>query len=306
MRILITGAAGFIGRAVTRELGLAGHELTLITHRRKPPADVPTRCGDIRDADFVGEAVQASRPEGICHLAALTGVRDSECRVMDFFDVNVGGMINLLSAVRSVERQPTFVFASSRAVYTPGDGRAISEDSGTEPESPYGLSKLIGERLLTFSGLPAWTLRCFNVSGGVDGIVDPDTNRLIPRLLAAARGELPPPTIQSPDAALDYSHVVDVARAFRLAVEAAPQPGEHRIVNVGSGVATSIRDILQGLGDALGRPVPAVVQPSVRSAGPDDVTVADISAIRDLLKWQPDYSLTDILTDAVTNEEGRA
>jgi UDP-glucose 4-epimerase len=315
VRILVTGAAGFVGRAVACVLARAGHELTLTTHQRKLPASFSPHevvRGDLRDAGFLPEVLRAGRYNRICHLAALTRVRDSESNVADYFDVNVGGTLNLLAAIQSLpsERPPMVVFASTRAVYdTDIGGARIREDFGTTMSNPYGLSKLLAERLLSLqcatSGLSAWSLRCFNISGGLPGIVDRDTSRLIPRLIAAARGEVQAPVIHSPDAVIDYSHVADAANAFRLAIESEPSPGVHQIVNVGSGVGTSPADVIRGLERVLRCEVP-VVLPSSGAQATSDGPVADICAIRDRLGWSPSRGIAEILADAALNQEGPA
>jgi UDP-glucose 4-epimerase len=317
VRILITGAAGFVGRAVARTLAEAGHELTLAIHQRNLPRSFSSHevvRGDLRDPKFSLEVLTTGTYDRVCHLAALTGVRDSVNNEADYFGVNVGGILNLLTAIQSIpsERPPMIVFASTRAVYDTDTGNTtIREKSRTTMSNPYGLSKLFAERLLslycTVSGLSAWSLRCFNISGGLPGIVDPDTSRLIPRIVAAARGEIPPPTIQALGAIIDYSHVADVAHAFRLAIESEPDPGVHQIVNVGSGVGTSVAEVIRGLERALRCEVPVILRkPEIEAVG--DGPVADVSAIRDRLGWKSTRSFAEIVADAAHNrdEEGHA
>ncbi|GIF20237.1 UDP-glucose 4-epimerase [Actinoplanes tereljensis] len=312
MRILITGAAGFLGRAVARQLGEAGHVLTLATHQRAMPPSFSTHDafrGDIQDADLLADVLATERHDAVCHLAALTGVRDSENQAAGYFDVNLGGTISLLTAIQRLpaeQRPATVVLASTRAVYDADlPDSPVREDAATTRSNPYGLSKLLAERALSLhcaaSGLSAWSLRCFNISGGLPGIVDPDTSRLIPRLLAAARGEMPPPPILAPNYAIDFSHVADVADAFRLALESEPQPGKHHSINIGSGVGTPIADVVGGLGKALGRDIPVI--------RPDDADqdssgfVAEISTATKLLGWRPARGIAEILADATLAQE---
>lgn len=309
MRILITGAAGFLGRAVTRVLSEAGHELTLVTHRRRMPPSFSSHdeaIGDVRDSAFLRNILGSARHDAVCHLAALTGVRESEGQAADYFDVNVGGTVSLLAAMQSLpheQRPATAVLASTRAVYqTPMNDESIREDAATTGSNPYGLSKLLSERVLSLhcvaSGVSAWSLRCFNISGGMPGIVDPDTSRLIPQLLAAARGEVPPPVIAAPHYSIDYVHVADAADAFRRALCSAAHPGENRSINIGSGVGTPIVDIIHGLGKVLGRDIP-VVLPEEGAAGVGGGTVAEIAAAREILGWRPLRGIDDIVADAI-------
>jgi UDP-glucose 4-epimerase len=308
VRILITGAGGFVGRAVTRELAGGGHELTLMLHEQPEPAGFDVHRvvrGDVRETAVLQEIMQSAKVERVCHLAGLTGVRHSVTQPGVYFDINVGGVVGLLTAVQALppEERPGLVFASSRLVYSARGAIGTPETAETNPSTPYGVSKVLSERIVSLhcaaAGLSAWSLRCFNISGGVAGITDPDLDRLIPRLLAAVRGEVPPPTIESPESIRDYCHVADVARAFRLALESVPVAGEHRVVNVGSGTGVTMYDVLDGLERALGRTVPAVVKPG--PAG-NDASVADISAVHEMLGWRPAHGLAEILADAALHQ----
>ena len=304
---MITGATGFLGRALVRELAGAEHELTLLTHARAMPRSFSRHqvvSADLRDTNLLRKVLVERGCERVCHLAALTGIRDSAGRVDEYFSVNVGGTVSLLTALQSLSTG--LVFASSRAVYSDKLGGTVREDAPVAPASPYGLSKLLCEQVISLqcetAGLSAWSLRCFNVSGGLPGIVDAELNRLVPRLVAAARGEAPPPDISSPDSVRDYSHVADVARACRLALEADRTPGGHQVVNIGSGRGVSTRDVILSLERALGRPVP-VVLPAALDSGQNDASVADIVAAHRLLGWSPARSFDETIADAALDQE---
>ncbi|GID27851.1 NAD-dependent epimerase/dehydratase family protein [Paractinoplanes brasiliensis] len=310
MRILITGASGFLGRALVRELAGAGHELTLLAHTRQVPRSFyhhEVVTADLRDTALLRKILAGAGCERVCHLAALTGIRDSSERVDEYFSVNVGGTVSLLTAMQG--HSAGLVFASSRAVYAESLRGAISEDSPTAPSSPYGVSKLLCERVIALqsatAGLSAWSLRCFNVSGGIPGVVDGDLRRLIPRLLAATKGEVPPPEINSLHSVRDYVHVADVVRAYRLALEADLHPAEHRVVNVGSGRGHTTGEVIACLEKLVARPVPTVPPPPA-AGDQSDVSIANIEAARRLLGWTPRRSLADIISDAALDQEETA
>lgn len=152
MRVLVTGGLGYLGHAVVLELQAAGHEVTVMTRGRadaKPPAGAELVKGDIRDRDRVAEIVRAGNFEGVCHLAAVTQGRESFADPLTYFDVNIGGTLNLLLALDAVKQEHAparFVFASSHVVYGADYEGALTEDLPPRPNSPYGQSKALPRR----------------------------------------------------------------------------------------------------------------------------------------------------------------
>jgi UDP-glucose 4-epimerase len=143
------------------------------------------------------------------------------------------------------------------------------------------------------------TLRVFNVAGAVDGYVDTDTARIIPNIIRAARGELPSVSLNGDGSAVrEFAHVVDVASAFRLAMEA--DHSGHATFNVGTGKGVSIRDVVATAEEVTGRTIP------VEHLPPKDephTLISDPEKIRRRLGWEPAHSkLSEILKSAY---EGR-
>jgi UDP-glucose 4-epimerase len=264
--------------------------------------------GDLCQADTVDRLIGQFNFEAVCHLAGLTGIRDSLTRPTAYFDVNVGNAVNILKAARSLYartgRPTQVVFASTRAVYDSAKDEPVAETYPAFPASPYGVTKRAVEQLLEYESssgmIGAVILRCFNVSGADRGIVDRQL-RLIPRLIGAARGTLPPVRLHSPRARRDFVHVLDVGRAFVTALESA-KPGQYRLYNIGSGQGTSVEHVVRLLEEASGGPVPQLAVPgeSFRdgSAQDPDAGIADISLAWRELGWKPSRSMEKLVSDA--------
>lgn len=298
---MVTGALGFVGQAVSRRLLADGHEVVALTRSspsliRPLPPGAELCVGDLRDAEAVARAVDGV--DAVCHLGALTRVRDSADDPVRYYDVNVGGTLNLL---RALERRagvvPHLVFGSTAAVYGSRDG-ILAETGPAAPANPYGASKLAAEQavahLAATGRIAAVILRCFNVAGAVDGLGDPDLTRIIPRTLAVAAGSGTLMINGDGSAVREYTHVTDVASAFALALAAA-EPGAAPVYNVGSGVGVTLAEVVATAEKVTGRVVAREHQPEKPEVR---VLVADSAKIRSELGWEPvSSSLEQILGD---------
>jgi UDP-glucose 4-epimerase len=310
MRVLVTGAAGYVGYAVGRRLVQAGHDVAGLVRRPMQAGELPDEVvpvvADLLDPGNLRAALRtvvrrelAGPVEGVCHLAALVRVRDSFAEPLSFFATNVHGTVNLLSALPESAR---VVLGSTAAVYGTPDVQPISEAQRPAPTSPYGFSKLAAEEALRYCvrsrAAGSVVLRTFNVAGSVDGRPDLDETRLVPRALRVAAGRLPHLTINGDGTAIrEYLHVDDLAGAYLLALEA-DMDDEHRVYNVGSGTGTSVRDVVTTVAEVTGRPVPTVIDPPEPEP---PLLMADSSAIRDELGWSPARSdLRQIVADSWT------
>jgi UDP-glucose 4-epimerase len=301
MRILVTGATGFVGNAVVRQLAAAGHEVVGFARTgRHCPCEL--RMGDIIDQAAVERAVEGA--DGVCHLAALTQVRQSFEEPVRYFRVNLGGTLNLLDAMNAeaqrIGRRLRLVFASTGAVYGAPETQPITEGQEAGPGNPYGASKLAAEAAIGYQaalgGISAITLRAFNVAGAVDGHGDPDTSRIIPKTLLVAAGKADCLKVNGDGAAIrEYTHVGDVARAYAAALDAADSV-DHRVYNVGSGVGVSVREVIETAERITGRQVSVRWGPP--ASEPRELRV-DSSRIRSELGWEPTRSgLEAIVADA--------
>lgn len=343
MRVLVTGGLGFLGHAVTLDLVAHGHEVAVLTRGRpdaRPAAGGLLVEGDIRDRDRVREIIMGGRFEAVCHLAALARARDSFADPLTYFDVNVGGTLNLLLALDETARGSAparLVFTSTNIVYgSRHGGVALTEDTPPHPESPYAASKAAAEQLVTAyaatGAIEAVILRPFNISGAVDGVTDTDPGRIIPSVMRVVTGERSHITLHGDGSAVrDFVHVSDVADAVRLSISVtrpgeaatpakaatpeeattpgeattpeeattageAARPGNPAVYNIGSGIGSSVAQVVATAETVTGRTVPVKrLPPRVEP----HTLVADNRLARRELGWKPRRSeLPQIIRDA--------
>lgn len=317
--VLVTGGAGYIGAHTAKALSERGFFPvvfdSLSSGFREAVQWGAFVHGDIRDTRALAEAISDHGVKSVIHFAGLIEVGRSVAQPDIFWEINVGGTVSLLTAMRErgVER---LVFSSSAAVYGQG-GRGpletIPESAGKAPASPYGDTKLACEWMIEAQcrayGLTAVALRYFNAagadpSGRIGEAHEPETH-LLPLAIAAGLGEGKPLTVfgedfDTPDGTClrDYIHVNDLAAAHVAALEVDLPAGAYEAVNVGTGQGHSVREVVEAVGRALGRPVPHSI--GARRAGDPPSLVADASRARDLLGWEPVCSTLDrIVADAL-------
>jgi UDP-glucose 4-epimerase len=295
--VLVTGAAGLIGRASLRLLEERGHELLASDLRPPPPAldHLPWQRLDIRRGEQLQKGCAAFAPDVVVHLAARHFIPWCERHPAATLTTNVVGTQNVIAAARA-SSIGKLLFASSAAVYAPSR-LPLDEDTPLGPDDIYGTSKVMGEQLVRLAGrdagtrrdavagrdagmgLDTVTLRLFNTIGPDDA-----NAHLIPRLLGELRrgGR---PRLGNLDSVRDYIHVEDVARAIVAAVER-QLPGS-TVLNVGSGVGHSVGAVVDACGELLGRALDVVSVPTQRRAVDRPYLVANIERTRELLSWEP-------------------
>lgn len=303
MRILVTGATGFLGHAVTTALADRGH---LVITLSRDTSDVPSEStqhvrADVRSsADLIDVVAEV---DGVCHLAALARVRDSFSNPLDYWRTNVGGTLNVLEALTQSATPDTpkrLVLASTGAVYGAPEGQPISEDQPLSPGNPYAATKLAADlaasHVAATGVIGAVSLRAFNIAGASSGHADRDLTRLIPKILAVQAGHSEDFIINGDGSAVrDFVHVDDMADAFAQAIDFC-DAGDWRAFNIGSGRRATIREVVSVAEDVTGRPVQVRHAPS---ANEPRVLVADASRAMAELNWRPERSsLTRIISDA--------
>ncbi len=312
-RWLVTGGAGYVGGHVVTALHAAGVEVVVVDDLSTGRADrVPRGVrlvrGRLDDPVVLDHAL--SGVTGVVHLAAQTSAPASVTDPLLHWRANVGDLIGLLAAM-AAHRVSRLVASSSAAVYGDAPGvptpRAFGEGHPRHPLSPYGATKLAGERLLADlapTGLDSVSLRYFNVAGALSSVLaDGKPGGLPPAVLrACVTGQ--PVTVHGTDhatpdgtAVRDYVHAADVADAHVAAV-AGLSHGRRgpAVYNVGTGVGSSVLEVLACARVATGVPVRWVAGP--RRSGDPSWAVADVSAIARDLGWRGSRDLSDCLASA--------
>lgn len=294
MRVLVTGAAGYVGRAVVVALAAAGQEPVALVHSHSDglPVGVEVRAADLTDPGSLAGSVVGF--DAVCHLAGATRARESWEQPGRYFSVNTAGTIALLTAMEAAGVQ-RIVFASTGSIYGTPERQPMDESLPDDPPHPYAGSKLAAEQAVEWQaragGLGVTVLRLFNVAGRLD----PDSTRIVPRVLAAVDGT----DLQvngDGTAVRDFLHVDDAAAAFVAALERAVPVGEARRYNIGHGVGSSVMDVVAAAEQVTGR----VVRVEHRPPAPEPATlVCDPSRAIAELDWKPRHSdLATIIADA--------
>jgi len=302
MKVLVTGAAGYIGSHAIRRVQNASHDVVALDnlsrgHREALPAGVPFVECDVADRERVRSALVEHRIDCVMHFAALAAVGESVTEPLLYYRNNTNGTLSLLEAMQSagVKR---LVFSSTCATYGEPKTMPIHEEMPQSPINPYGWSKLFSERMMrdlchAAPDFSCVALRYFNVAGSAeDGSIgedhEPETH-LIPVILQAALGVRAKISVYgddypTPDGTCirDYLHVEDLADAHVVAMERL-KPG-FAYYNLGIGRGHSVKEILLAAEAALGKKPPYEIGP--RRPGDPPELWADASKIERELGWR--------------------
>jgi len=300
VRVLVTGAAGFVGYAVADRLRRDGHEVWGLVRSGGPlPDGVDRIAGDVRD-DAGLRAAFTRRFDAVCHLAALVRARESRADPVAYWRTNVGGTLAVLHALAGQPAPARLVVASTCAVYGEHTDGRVTEDVPARPTNPYGSSKLAADRavadLAATGAVGAVSLRAFNVAGGLPGHGDRDETRLVPKAVSVAQGRADELVVNGDGSVVrDYVHVADMADAFARALDAC-RPGHWTAYNVGAGRRSTIADVVDAVEAVAGRRLPVRHRPP---AAEPAALLADAGRIGRELGWRPERSdLRRIVADA--------
>ena len=248
MNILITGGLGQVGSYLTEELSKGGYNRVTVLDNFSSnikdfvvPQDVTVVEGDIRDKELVDELV--SKSDVIIHTAAQVSVVNSiESPIYDA-EINVSGTLNLLDAARKCDVK-RFIYISSAAVYGEPVYLPIDEKHPTNPMSPYGLSKLTGERYAmlfhSLYGVPVVCLRLFNIYSPRQNPNSPYSG-VITKFIERAKLGKPPVIYGDGNQTRDFVNIHDVVDVVVKCIECDDAVGE--VFNVGTGVATTVNEL---------------------------------------------------------------
>lgn len=311
----MTGGAGYVGSHTVDLLLRSGRDCVVLDSlefgsRKAVPTTVPIVVGAIHDQHLVRRICARYNVDSLIHCAAYKSVSESMNHPERYFANNAASGNQLFDAVAGAGVR-TVVFSSSCSVYGTPANVPVTEDEPTLPESPYGESKLMTERMLGWYDrcrqMRSVSLRYFNAAGAsFDGHIGEDwmvSSNLVPIVLEAVLERRPPVKVFGSDyptadgtAIRDYIHVVDLAIGHLRALEYLENQGSTITVNLGTGVGSSVLEILRCTAAVAGRPVPYEFAP--RRVGDPACVYADNRRARELLHWQPSYGLDDIISSA--------
>ena len=309
MNILVTGGAGYIGSICVEQLLNAGHTVTIFDnlsegHRRAIDPRATLIEGDLQQRCDIEDALEKVRPEAVMHFAANALVGESMENPSKYFRNNVYGGLNLLDAMIAVGCK-RFVFSSTCATFGPPDRVPIDETLPQRPINPYGESKLMFEKILSWydqiHGLKFVALRYFNAAGaserfGEDHRIE---THLIPNILKVALGqkdhvEIYGTDYETPDGTCirDYIHILDLATAHMAALGVK----DSAFYNLGTGGGTSVREVIAACERVTGKAIKVIEKP--RRPGDPARLIAGSDKIKSELGWTPKFQSIERIVES--------
>lgn len=308
MRILITGAGGFVGGHLAQHIATTAPNADI--HGTILADDVPNVPGitlhsiQLKDLEQTRALIEQVRPDHIYHLAAQAFVPRSFEAPWETLENNILAQLNVILASIRAGITPRMLVITSAEIYGPvqPDDLPINEDTALRPSSPYSVSKIAQDMLaLQYAQshkLSIMRARPFNHIGPGQSasFVAPAFALQVARIEAGQQE----PVIRVGDlnARRDFTDVRDVVRAYRLIIERGT-PGA--VYNVASGVAHSIREVLDGLLSHSAVPVQTIVDPALLRPATIPILQGDCSRLHQSTGWKPqisfEQSLIDVLND---------
>lgn len=297
MRVLVTGATGFVGRWLTEELVAQGHD---------PVAAPSSAVLDVTDAQAVAEFISIVRPEAVVHLAGISHAQDASRDPERAFAVNAGGTRAVMDAIGALRGPIPVLVAGSAEVYGRPDPAdlPLTESAPLRTDEPYGRSKLAQERVAlergAVLGVPVCVTRSFNHTGPGQR---PDfvAPALAHRVFEAKRSHSGTVAVGNLDVRRDLGDVRDVVRGYRLLIEGLTdgRVPAGSVVNVATGRAVSVRQLLDMVSRAAGVRTTPRVDPRLVRANDALEIVGDATLLRRLTGWAPTIPLERTIADVV-------
>jgi GDP-4-dehydro-6-deoxy-D-mannose reductase len=302
MRVFVTGAIGFVGQWLEKELRGHGHEV--VSAPGPDVLDIADQSGLVRWLDDAG-----GPPDAVVHLAGMAFAPEARRDPAEAFRVNVGGTVALFEALRKVGIRPPVLVSSSADVYGPPLAKdlPLREDAPIAPISPYALSKVAQEGVAAEAsaryGIPVVATRSFNHTGPGQRPVFV-VPAMAQRVMDMKRGQATSIPAGNVDVCRDLTDVRDVVAAYRLLLEAAARGlfgSSFTVVNVASGGVVTVRSIIEQL-SALASVTPVIKRDESLVRADDPMVIrGDSTMIRELVGWQPRIPLEQTLRDVLAS-----
>ena len=308
---LVTGGAGYIGAHVVKSLLENDFKVVIVDDlstglARKVPSNVVFEKIDIAETNKLAQIMKSNKVEGVIHLAAKKAVGESMINPSLYFKENIGGFISLLEAMSQADVK-RIVYSSSAAVYGTPTENKVTEKSATNPESPYGETKLVGEWLLKADEKARqiqWiVLRYFNVVGAANPeLGDTGVNNLVPMAFRALSNNQRPQVFggdyatQDGSCIRDYIHVSDLADSHLIAAQKLLNENYCGIINIGRGQGFSVKQVMDTISEVLGKNINYEVVD--RRPGDPAQTIADVSKAKSDLNWEAKNDLKSMVSSA--------
>lgn len=326
-KILVTGGLGFIGSHTVVELQNEGFEVVIIDDLSNSTIGVLDKITsitnikpsffeiDLKDKKAVTNFFNENTIDGVIHFAASKAVGESVEKPLEYYENNIGSLINLLQQMKA-KKVNNFIFSSSCTVYGQADKLPITENAPIKPaESPYGNTKQIGEEIIKdttkISELKAIALRYFNPIGAhksakIGELPIGVPQNLIPFVTQTAAGLRKELSVfgkdyPTPDgtAIRDYIHVVDLAKAHIIAMQRLLKNNQKKpfeIFNIGTGKGNSVLEVIQSFEKVTGQKLNYKFVD--RREGDITAAYADTTIANNELGWKAKLTLEDALLSA--------
>lgn len=306
-KILVTGANGFVGQHLVKELAENGATVVGVGGpagaTEKSPHVSEYTVLDLNNPEEVAK-INFEGVDGVVHLAGLAAVGPSFDQPMDYINTNIGIETNLFEAALVQGVKPKFLIISSGSLYDAKAALPLTEKSPVVPDSPYAVSKIGQEEMALYYGRRGFVCmiaRPFNHIGPGQnpGFLVPDVAQ---QIIECEKGDRSEVLVGNLDAKRDYTDVRDIVRAYRLLLEKG-EAGE--TYNICAGKAISGHDVVEGLLKASGSD--AVLKQDAARMRPSDnpIIYGDSSKLTETTGWKPEIPFEITLKDVIKDWRSR-
>jgi len=292
-KILITGASGFIGSAVTKHLAEKGFEIGVIDNLSFGNRSLidgfvkEFKIEDIRNYSAISQSITDFSPQVILHLAAIHFIPYCNANPIETAEININGTFNVTEAAKKLTGLEQFIFSSTAAVYPILDD-AVNENVHPQPMDIYGITKLAGEKICESfaysTGIKTTVARFFNAFG------PNETNaHLIPEIERQLKEGKRTIQLGNLDPKRDFIHTYDMARAVEALMNR--NGNNFEVYNLGRGIEYSVREIVEAFSKELSEKIIIEVDPlRVRKVERMHL-LADVNKLKKNTGWKPEWTL---------------